>query len=165
MDDHNEIPEGIREHLRQIEVWLRENVTIYRDVKAVTLFDFKMDWARHGGEFKVAFDDQVCPMEFSFAIGDKQNGRVGVFHPVFTSPLGAPASYSAVEMPEDVARAIEDCLNQLFPPLRPMGLNRETGKMTNMSTPFTERIRDMAAYEAAKERVSTQGFNLVVQVQ
>jgi len=43
----NDIPEGIKEHLKQIEAWLDENVTIYKGIKSVTMHNFsiKLDFS------------------------------------------------------------------------------------------------------------------------
>lgn len=158
------VPDDVRRHIEKVGVWLKENTLVYEDVKALTLHDFQMDWQKNFGTFLVKFDAQACPMKFSVFIGGAGNGTVSLQIPMFHSPLGAPYSYPAIDIADEVKAAIENALNDIFPRLRPFGLDKETEREVTMITPFGERLPDKLVYEKAKDVVSKDGFQLTINV-
>ena len=60
--------------------------------------------------------------------------------PIFVSPLGAPASYSAVDMTDNTSKAILEGLKLTFPKLKPCGKNRDTGIEITYHSPISDRI-------------------------
>lgn len=145
----------------EIEAWLAANVKHYDTPTMITLHDFKVDWARISGSFRVSLDDQAIKERFSFF--PEASGWATIQVPLFHSPLGVPASYAAIELTSATDRAILKGLRQVIPRLRPCGLDRNTGIETTMSTPLSERI---AADELAslRARVGQPKFSFVMPV-
>ena len=81
---------------------------------------------------------------------------------MFHSPLGAPASYPAVEFTDETRRAIDDALRATLPRLRGYGLVRDGGKEIGPFTPLADRIVDIEQFEAAKSKVSATGYSVTV---
>ena len=119
-----------------------------------------MDWKKYRGHFQVKFNDQLCPMEFLVFIGKNQNGTAFMQTPMFFSPLGAPASYSALEVEEKVFEGINIALNKVFPAIKPLGLDGETGKIITMQNSFKDRIISQEAFEKARIKLSEKGFQI-----
>ena len=114
----------------------------------VTLFDFEVNWTSWRGSFQVKFDDETYADRLEFSIG-----ITGVPHytvPSFTSPLGVPASYAAMEMTASTRDAITRALNKTLPKFTPLGRNRETGIEITYQTPMSRRIAESAIKEAKK---------------
>lgn len=93
VDVEDEIPESIKQHLAEIRVWLDENVTVYENVKSVTMRQFEIDWNKMNGTFFISVDGQECDMRFSFA-SLTATGKTEVYRPMFHSPQGARQAYS-----------------------------------------------------------------------
>lgn len=164
-DTEDDIPEGVRQHIEKVRAWLKEHVLVYADVSAVTLHDFNIPDGSHSGTFKVSFGSEDCPQDFSFSIGGLQNGKVHYCCPIYHSPLGAPASYGAVEYPRNVGSAIENALNNIFPSIKPLGLDPETGEVTTMMSRWVDRVRDHEAMNAALDRAKAPGFEFTQPVE
>ena len=86
-------------HIEKVRQWLREHVQVFSDLHSVTLSDFTVNW----DEFSVTLDDTAISDKFSFFL--EASGKTTFYPPMFHSPLGAPASYAAVEVPEPLDRA------------------------------------------------------------
>lgn len=152
----------MQSHVAQVRKWLSNNVLVYKKVSAVTLYGFEipdsMTRGVYSGNFKVKFDQQECPLKFTFSIGDDALGKPLYYTPVFHSPLGAPASYGAVKIPKEAEDAITKALNIIFPSVKPLGLDPETGQEITMLTRHIDRVRDHAVMNAAIERARAPDF-------
>lgn len=91
-------------------------------------------------------------------------GRQLVCVPMFHSPMGAPASYAAVELTGETLSAIQSAISETFPNLKPFGRDSSTGRFIDSRTPFEERIIDPDAYQAVKERI-TEAFSVTVNIE
>lgn len=158
--DH--LPPGIKEHIEQVRQWLEENVEVYPTPDRVTLSEFKVDWDRLEGSFQVSLDGTRLEDRFRFSVGS--NGKPEVFLPMFHSPLGAPASYAAVELTSETSKAILAGLHRAIPHVEAYGLDRRTGRMVGNGTPISERIIDGVAFEQMKGHIEAGGFTVTVEV-
>ena len=104
----------------------------------MTLFDFEVDWSNWSGEFKIRFDDFVS--EDSFELGMEMTGVPKFYYLMFTSPLGVPASYAAIEITSNTHNAINEALKRTFPKLKPLGKNRDTGIQIMYNSPMEARL-------------------------
>lgn len=158
------MPKTRKSHIDQVREWLKENVLTYENVTAVTLYSFDIPDPQtrgvYSGSFKVKFDQQACPLKFTFSIGSDALGKPLFYAPVFHSPLGAPASYGAVEIPKEAEDAITTALNIIFPSVKPLGLDPETGREITMLTRHIDRVRDYSAMNAAIDRARAAGFEI-----
>ena len=67
--------------------------------------------------------------------------------PMFTSPLGAPASYAAIELSEELNAAMRAKMREIFPTIAPLRLNRKTGvEFTMLKATVAERVIDHENY-------------------
>lgn len=82
--------------LKELKLWLAENVIDIPAPQEVTLFDFEINWSKWSGDFKVRFDEFECQDTFGLAM--EMTGFPKFYFPMFTSPLGVPASYRAIEI-------------------------------------------------------------------
>jgi hypothetical protein len=155
-------PEHI-EHIALVHAWLDENVIEYPTPAKVTLSDFQVDWLNITGSFALALDEVHAPYRFKFALGD--NGRLRYFMPMFHSPLGAPASYGAVEFTDETRQAISEGLCILVPRFASFGLHPITREFIHQSTPLAERVLDPEGVEMAKRLLSSSKFALTVGMQ
>ena len=148
-------------HILEVREWLKKNVLHYDVDESIKLFDFDVDWELFSGSFQMQFDDEICPHRGCFSVGS--NGKICFYLPMFHSPLGAPASYSAIHISSSVEEKISDSLASLLPPLMPLGLSRQSGVHITTSTPFCDRIYDNDKFAVAKQKISNPQFILVVQ--
>ena len=122
----------------ELRVWLKDNVLVVPEPSEVTLHHFIIDWADWSGKFSVTFDNLVFKEPLTFGVGT--NGYVGFSIPAFTSPLGAPASFAMLKITDETSQAIQTALRSMFPRLKPLGRNRETGIEIAYSSPLEARI-------------------------
>ena len=155
----NEIPESIKQHLEQIRVWLDENVTVFSDVKNVVLHDFVVDWDKLSGSFKITVNGQLCDMKFSFSCLTA-TGKPEIYRPMFHSPLGAPASYAAVDISDKVIDRVQATIAKIMPAIKPLGLDKASGKVLTFMTPQAERLPSISEIQAAKDIISQEGFSI-----
>jgi len=155
----------IKSHIDQVRDWLKENVLTYENVLAVTLYGFVIPESKtrgvYSGSFKVKFDQQECPFDFTFSIGSDAVGKPVYCTPTFHSPLGAPASYSAINIPKETQEAIAKALGDIFPSVKPLGLDPETGQILTMQTKHIDRVRDHDVMNAAIERARAPDFEFI----
>jgi hypothetical protein len=124
--------------LKEVRAWLADNVVYIPEPKEVTLFDFEVDWSNWSGKFKIRFDDFVN--EDSFGLGMEMTGFPKFYFPMFTSPLGVPASYRAIEITSNTHNAISEALRLTFPKLKPLGKSRDTGIQIMYNSPIEARL-------------------------
>lgn len=153
--------DGTAKHIEEVSRWVDENVVSYPTPRAVTLSEFEVDWEQMSGRFYVSLDGQR--IEDPFRLSLAQNGWIQFHPPMFHSPLGAPASYRAVELTEDTAQSLTKALRSIFPRLKPMGLDKTTGAHIGQRTPIIERISDQKMFDSANEMISSNGFCITVE--
>ena len=92
---------------QKLEAWLKGNVLIIPEPKAVTLYCFDVDWS---GEFRVKFDD--FELDDSLSLRMEISRRPIFRFPMFTSPLGVPASFSSINITSNTEQAINEALRR-----------------------------------------------------
>ena len=142
----------------KLQAWLKDNVLIIPEPKVVTLHSFNVDWSDWRGWFRVKFDEFEIEDELDFGI--EITGRPRFNLPIFTSPLGVPASFASIEITSKTHQAIGMALQGTFPRLKPFGRNRETGIEITMSSSISDRISVQEA-NAAKLLV-VEGYSVSV---
>jgi len=131
--------------LKDLQVWLAENVIEIPEPQEVTLFDFEMNWSKWSGKFKVRFDEFEC--QDTFGLEMEMTGFPKFYFPMFTSPLGVPASYRAIEITSNTHKAVSEALRLTFPKLKPLGRNRVTG----IEITYQSAVEDRLSKEAIEE--------------
>ena len=129
----------LEEGNKRRQEWLEENIEVIPDPKAITLYDFKVEWEEWSGTFMLKCDGKPCSREFYFSDNGASSFMVQV--PMHISPLGMPASFAAVEISDRTMEVIVRALEATFPKLTPHGLNRETGIEINVFTPLKDRLK------------------------
>lgn len=150
--------DGIAKHIEEVSRWLGENVVSYPTPRAVTLSDFEIDWEQISGRFYVSLDGQRIDHPFRLSL--EQNGWVQFHPPIFTSPLGAPASYRAVELTVETAKSLTNALRSIIPRLKPMGVDMLTGVFIGQGTPVQNRVADQGEFDIARSRIDAAGFSI-----
>ena len=148
------------ERFKRLQIWLKENVVVIPEPQEVTLFDFEISWESWRGSFQVKFDDVIYADRLEFSIGITGFPHYTV--PSFTSPLGVPASYAAMEMTASTRDAITRALKKTLPKFKPLGRNRETGLEITYQTPMSSRI-SVSAIEEAKQRI-TEIYSITIPI-
>lgn len=152
-----------KDHLKQVSNWLDHNVIQYPTPSIVALSDFDVNWDTMSGYFYLTLDALRVPTAFSLSLG--QNGWMQYHPPMFCSPLGAPASYGAVDLTDQTNAAIAKALKLIFPKLMPLGLDSESGKLIIGRTPLQDRIIDPLEFEEVKSQISNSEFIYKIKVE
>ncbi len=159
VETSEEIPEHIKQHLEEIRVWLDENVIVYDNVKSVTMHKFEIDWDKLNGLFCISVNGEECDMPFRFSCLTV-TGKPEIYRPMFHSPLGAPASYTAIDISECVIERMVSTITKFMPTIKPLGLDKESGKIITFQTPQSERLPATAEIQATKDMVSQPNFSI-----
>jgi hypothetical protein len=154
--------DDINEHLKLVSKWLDENVRSYPTPSRISLAEFDFNWDRMTGEFCLFLDEQCLPDPFHLTLS--QNGWMQFHPPMFVSPLGAPASFRAVNLTSDTELAIDNALHQIFPRLKPLGLDKQSGLCIWSSTPIADRIIDIDIFHGAKLLTAQPGYSFDYQL-
>lgn len=103
----------LKRHIQQVHEWVDEHVEKHPICSSISLFDFHQSesgGAELGG-FRIKFDDFESRCRISFS---EEHGKLRMWRPMFHSPLGAPASFSAMQIDDNEERAINVALNKIF---------------------------------------------------
>jgi hypothetical protein len=154
--------------VEEIERWLEENTRSYPPAQWVLLSDFEWrDPAIYAGAFSATVSDDAAIERFEFFADGA--GEIKIVPPLFTSPLGVPATYSAVDIPESTYKAIERGIRHVVPCLKPFGIDRETGVHLDVRSSLTSRlqepvsaIRSRLLDEVAQVEVSVDTYQIQV---
>ena len=93
------------------------------------------------------------------------DGWPTVSPPMFTSPLGAPASYAAIELSGELNAAMRAKMREIFPRIAPFGRNRKTGvEFTMHNSTVEDRIIDHEAYQNTVAQIESGGLRVTVQL-
>ena len=148
------------DHIQEVQEWLDKNVRLYSNPNKLRLHSFTFDQLNDEGNFCVNFDDEDAET-FSFRLGGS-DGYTKIYTPAYHYPLGAPASYQAIELTDKTRRLIEEAVRQIFPRIRPFGRNRETGKHTDQQTPVEDRIIDAAKHQKTIAAISEGNIRIEI---
>jgi hypothetical protein len=84
--------------------------------------------------------------------------------PMFHSPLGAPASYAAIDLDERTNKAILRALEQVFPRVRAFGWHKDLDLIIDGFSPFEERVIDQLDFEKMRMALAKPGLVSTVEV-
>ena len=140
--------------------WLRDNVQVIPEPEAVTLSNFSVDWEDFSGDFRISFDSVMLAEKMSFGL--EATGKTVFYMPMFHSPLGVPASYSAIEITDKTQNAILKGLRETIPQLKGAGLDKETGREITWHTAPAERIAASALRKAMRK--VTESYSITIKV-
>lgn len=135
MDSHP-VPESRRKHLEEVREWLRVNVNDATGLREICIVNLAIDWERFPAELTGHFDiegggaQRYCGFRFKVSI----TGKAEIGPPMFGSPLGAPASYAAVDLTDAAYEAMSRALRAILPPVRPLQRDQ------TVLTPIPERV-------------------------
>ncbi len=137
--------DSVKTHLEQVREWLAKNVVVPPTPKQVTVSSIRFDWKRLSGTFVLALDNLVFQEPFDVRMDI--TGRPTFTPPMFTSPLGAPASYPAIRIDQNTEKAVIAALVQAFPKVRAYGLHKDLDLIIDGFSPFEERIIDPVEFK------------------
>jgi hypothetical protein len=142
--------------LVDLQNWLTDNVQIFKKAKTVKLSDFKLEPPGYRGSFLVSLDDVPINLRFEFTLG--ANGLPVMNPPIFGSPLGVPASFSAVELSENITVAIKDLLKEVLPRMKALGYHRETNEYIFSGSQDANRIISLEEFETKIAKLKDPRF-------
>lgn len=117
--------ESRRDHIQAVMEWLQKNVRFYPTPSSITLRQIRLDRKELKGEALLVIGDALPGEELSLRLSE--TGWLTFSPPLFHSPLGAPATYGAIELAKSTEEAVDAAVRSLLPRLLPLGLNRKTG--------------------------------------
>lgn len=142
--------------LELVRVWLEDNVFCPPTPKEITIYDINFDWENLSGTFRLSLDNLSIAQPFDVSIDIA--GQVKYVPPMFFSPLGAPASYAAVDLDSPTTAATERALKLIFPRIRGYGLYESLGLEIYGDSPLEDRIIDLERFETQRVLIRTPGF-------
>lgn len=155
--------ERVREHIEAVRQWLEKNVRVYPTPASITLCHIALHPERFSGTATLLIGDEQLGEDLSLRMDE--TGWLTCSLPMFHSPLGAPASYGAIEITEPAQRALSAAVRSLLPRLLPLGLHPVSKEWITTSTPLRQRVLDQAEFDAALERVAQADFRVIQAVE
>jgi len=154
----------LNDRLTMVQNWLEENVRVVKHANELTLCDFTYSLKNYSGEFAIRVDGELLDGRWHFWL-DGADGWPTVSPPMFTSPLGAPASYAAIELSGELNAAMRAKMREIFPRIAPFGRNRKTGvEFTMRNSTVEDRIIDHEAYQNTVAQIESGGLRLTFQL-
>ena len=138
-------------HLEAVRQWLSDNVVKIDDAAAIAVVDITYDPQTFRGCFVITADGVLLDGEWRFWLGDA-DGHTHISPPMFISPLGAPASYEAVEISDEQFASVLAQIRAVFPRIAPLGK-----RFTFLNSTVADRIIDWQAYEDTIARLPLPG--------
>ncbi|QWD15653.1 hypothetical protein G6702_06770 [Polynucleobacter paneuropaeus] len=126
--------------------------------KVITLVDFEFDWEEFKGSFSLKLDSDVMKERFDFRV--EIDGKYEISPPFHISPMGVPGSYPKIELTEETTYRINKLINDFFPNLKPLGLDKSTGLMIDRNTSMNDRVVDVEEVISKMKEVWVGGFQL-----
>jgi hypothetical protein len=156
------VEDEIEKRVAEVHDWLAENVRVITQANELVLSDFTYDDDR--GKFSLSVDGEVLEDRWSFSL-DNADGWVSVCPPIFGSPLGAPASFAAVELSDEIEAALGAKMREIFPRIAPLGLNRKTGvERTRFNSTVASRIIDLEGYRNTVSQIENGSLRLTIKL-
>ena len=144
--------------LELVKAWLEDNVFCPLTPKEITVHSIEFNWERLSGTFRLALDN--CEIAEPFEVHIDIAGRVQWTPPMFCSPLGAPASYAAVEIDKATTEALMRALERCFPRLRGYGVYPDLGLEIYGDNPLEDRIIDPQEFRKVRKVLNSKHFKL-----
>ena len=92
--------------------WLEENVLVCPEPKIINLSNFRQ--TEDGGKFTLTLDSITVINNIGFNNWPLNSSLVAIYMPMHCSPMGAPASYPAVEITNNTKKLIESTLRKAW---------------------------------------------------
>jgi hypothetical protein len=147
-----------------VQNWLEENVRVVTLANELTLCDFTYNPKNYSGKFSVSVDGEELEGRWSFWLYGA-DGWPTVGPPMFTSPLGAPASYAAVKLSDELDAVLQAKMREIFPRISPLGLNQKTGvEFTNLNSRVADRIIDHETYHNTVSQIESGRLRVTIQL-
>jgi hypothetical protein len=147
---------NLQNHVKRVHAWLEENVRVPATPSIITLSKIRFNWRKLNGSFQLSLDNE--PIKDRFDLFIDIAGEIKYCPPMFCSPLGAPASFAAVELDRPTRAALERALKSLFPRLRGIGRYAELGLEISTYSPLKYRVIDPVIFEQQRARMKTRCF-------
>lgn len=147
-------------HVQEVHDWVDAHVQIIEVAERVTLREFL--WEREDARsvnFVLSIEGQG---DHRCYFGGDDDGDIRFTLPQFHSPLGAPASYPAVELSEAVDLAVRTGLRSLMPRLKPYGADPVTGEQITIASSLRDRLD--VPLETVRELILREGLEITVEV-
>lgn len=141
----------IKPTIEEVRAWLDKHVIHYPDPETITLFCFEINWETFSGTFKLKFNNVELPFTFNFS--PEASGKPTMYLPMLHSPLGVPASYSALSLSDKTISGIEKAMREIIPRLKPLGKDQLTGVEITSSASAKDRIVDIQILESIKQSI------------
>jgi hypothetical protein len=153
------IDDSHRDHIQAVMEWLEKNVRVYPTPSRISIRQIRLDSNTLRGQALLFVGDELTGEELTLRMGDA--GWLTFTPPLFHSPLGAPATYGAIELTDKTKQAVAAAVQGLLPRLLPFGIDPKTKEWVTASTPLRERISDAAEFNAALDRITRPDFEWV----
>jgi hypothetical protein len=153
---------GLKDRLTEVQNWLSENVRVVTLANELTLCDFTYNPKSYSGRFSVSVDGEELEGRWSFWLYGA-DGWPTIGPPMFTSPLGTPASYAAIELSDELDAVLQSKMREIFPRIAPLGLNQKTGvEFTNLNSGVADRIIDHETYHNTVSQIESGRLRVCV---
>ncbi len=98
------IDDAQRHHIQAVQAWLEKNVRVYPTPSRISLRQIQLDFNTLRGEALLFVGDALPGEALTLRMGD--DGWLTFTPPLFHSPLGAPATYGAIELTDKTKQAV-----------------------------------------------------------
>ena len=148
----------MNEKIEKLRNWLRGHVVSPSTPKVVVLSNIDFDWKGLSGSFNVTLDNLRLISGFKFSVDI--SGKYQISPPLYVSPMGVPASYPSIELTEETTNEITKLINDFFPKVKPLGIDKETGVFIDRNVPMSDRVVDREELNWVVDELSTEGFKM-----
>jgi hypothetical protein len=148
--------QSLESHVQAVNEWLKANIRVYPEPAHITLRQIQFNPKTLSGSALLVLGNEVTGESLSLRMSE--TGWLTFSVPLFHSPLGAPASYAAIELTTNTQSAVTAAVRSLLPRLMPLGINPKTKEWITTSTPLQARISDASELMGALERIGHPDF-------
>ena len=148
----------MNEKIEKLRNWLRGHVVSPSTPKVVVLSNIDFDWKELSGSFNLTLDNLRLISGFRFSVDI--SGKYQISPPLYVSPMGVPASYPSIELTEETTNEITKLINDFFPKVKPLGIDKETGVFIDRNVPMSDRVVDREELNWVVDELSTEGFKM-----
>ena len=148
----------MNEKIEKLRNWLRGHVVSPSTPKVVVLSNIDFDWKELSGSFNLTLDNLRLISGFRFSVDI--SGKYQISPPMYVSPMGVPASYPSIELTEETTNEITKLINDFFPKVKPLGIDKETGVFIDRNVPMSDRVVDREELNWVVDELSTEGFKM-----
>ncbi len=148
--------QSLESHIHAVNEWLKANIRVYPEPTHITLRQVQLNPKTLSGSALLLLGNEITGESLSLRMSE--TGWLTFSVPLFHSPLGAPASYAAIELTTNTQSAVNAAVRSLLPRLMPLGINPKTKEWVTTSTPLQARISDASELMSALDRIGHPDF-------